>query len=643
MVLTRNQKRKYTLDDGEQNLEVDDSFTTVNLTKKRKVEHSDGSSDSDSEDSLTTAPTTVESDISESFNEERDESLEDDTLDDRFNPNTTNKTKGVVSLKISQQHIQQIIKESVRQLIKRADGDGEDFLNMDADKEAEDDYEKFLEYVNSIYEGDFFQRVPIEERKKALKSQFSKEQIQKMNQDLENIKRTYTNGAPNIVDILQLDINTAQKQKMLEKMHHYVNSDILSPEYNNTLKFLETNIKKYDDPKLEQVEKEILKATMSAEYADSYKKRVLKSCMPMHNKVIAYKKLEIMETYEDSDSSEYSKYKNWMDTLISVPFGQYIETPSLANEDTPQFVKRVRMVLDDKLSFLEQPKDQILNIVTQMIRNPNTSLNALGIYGPRGLGKTSIVKSIAEALGRPYRTISLGGESDASLLTGHGFTYVGSMPGRLIDILRETKCMNPIIMFDELDKVSQTHHGKEIIGNLIHLTDTTTNHKYNYDRYFSGVEFDLSKVLFIFTYNDPSKVDKILADRLFKIKVNNYSFAEKLEITKKHLINNVLEQYHFSTKDISFTEDCIQYIVKTSQSDEGMRDIKRKVELIVSRINTLLLTNPNDNIVKLKYRSLYESYKTLPTIVQKEHVDTLLSESFSTDNDETPPPFGMYN
>jgi ATP-dependent Lon protease len=215
------------------------------------------------------------------------------------------------------------------------------------------------------------------------------------------------------------------------------------------------------------------------------------------------------------------------------------------------------------------------------------------------------------------------------------------MPGRIIEILRETKCMNPIILVDELDKISQTHQGKEIVGTLIHLTDTTTNGKYTYDKYFSGVEFDLSKVMFIFTYNDPDKVDKILADRLFKIRVENYTTKEKLEITQQHIIKNVLQEFNFSNSDISFSKDSIEYIVKGSSSDEGMRDIKRKIEIVVSRINTLLLTKREDCVVDLKYKELYDYYSQLPIVVQKEHIDTFLHQSISN-NEPTPPPFGMY-
>jgi ATP-dependent Lon protease len=201
--------------------------------------------------------------------------------------------------------------------------------------------------------------------------------------------------------------------------------------------------------------------------------------------------------------------------------------------------------------------------------------------------------------------------------------------------------MNPIVLIDELDKVSETQHGKEIIGTLIHLTDSTTNNKYNYDKYFSGIEFDLSKVLFIFTYNDPSKVDRILADRLFKIKIDNYNVKEKIEITKLHIIPTMLNKFKFNTNDIIFSENAIQYLVSSSNTSEGMREIKYKIEIILSRINTLLITKEEDNIIHLKYKKLYSDYKILPVTISKTHIDILLDESISLENNNTPP-FNMY-
>ena len=432
-------------------------------------------------------------------------------------------------------------------------------------------------------------------------------------------------------------------------MHCLANSEVLTLEYNTNLKFLQSNISNFNDPELMKLEEQILKSANSS--TDSYRNKILTSKMSFENKVIAYKKLEIMETYEETDTSEYAKYKTWLDGLLSVPFGVYNEsgiTQYSSLENIQKYIKHVRNTLDKKLSFLEKPKDQIINIVTQMIRNPDVNINAIGLHGSVGTGKTSIVASIAEALNRPYATISLGGESDASSLTGHGFTYVGSSSGRLIDILKNTKTMNPIVLIDELDKVSETQHGKEIIGTLIHLTDSTTNNKYNYDKYFSGIEFDLSKVLFVFTYNDTSKVDRILADRLFKIKIDDYTIKEKIEITKLHIIPSMINKLKFNTNDtnttanlVNFSEEAIKYLVNSSNTSEGMRGIRCKIEIVLSRINTLLLTKEEDNIIHLKYKKLYSYYNTLPVTISEIHIDSLLDESISLDKDDKPP-FNMY-
>lgn len=981
---------------------------------ENEAEMTDNSTDTDSEiDSVSTGMTEVTSDTS-------DHSV-DFAEDCVILPDTT-RGRRVEPQVVSTRGLQDIIAETMSS-----------WKHKIAQRRASNNpYDIFLQYIDDIHAGSFFERSPVEESKDKLKDAIPEDDIKQFNQQLQQLQDQYKANAPSIIDILKMDIAPDQKQKLLEKLHHYANADILTGEYNATLKHLVTHINKTQDPELFKLEQQVIRSAQSEEYSDDYRKKLLTSHMSFDNKVIAFKRLEIMERYEETDSSEFAKYKNWMDILLSVPFGRYISIPSLRELPDKQhaidYISNVRTVLDNRLLYLEKPKDQIINVVSQMIRNPEFSINALGLYGGAGLGKclgvdtpvlmydgsikmvqdirvgdvlmgddstprnvlslargreelfevhhtlhnesyvvnkshiltlkmsdnkkvfdrknrnsfvvkwfdnqtitvrskhfhyntenkesmqrharaffdsigedkvvdipltkymelspkykkslqgfkvgvdfavkevefdpyilgvwlgdgssakseitnqdarilhhlahtlpkyncclehrdkytysikgvskgvgcnrflntlknldllnnkhipdaykinsrqnrlellaglldsdghlrtgnagyeitqknsrlaedivylcrslgfqcksrkimkgcyytgeykvgeytliyiygnglehipvlcprkkanarrqikdplvtaidivpkgvgeyygfvidgnhrfmlgnfivthnTSIVKSIAEAMGRPFRSISLGGESDASILTGHGFTYVGSNTGRLIDTLIETKCMNPVILFDELDKVSQTHHGREIIGSLIHMTDTTTNTRYNYDKYFAGVEFDLSKILFVFTYNDPSKVDKILLDRLFKIKVENYTFKEKLNITQRHLIANILEEFQLTTQDIQFEDEAVQYVVSGSKADEGMREIKRKFEIIVSRINTLLLTDKDSAIIKLKYGELYTDFQQLPVTVKKHHVDILLQDSIAMNGDTPPPPMGMY-
>uniref|UniRef100_A0A6C0DZT7 AAA+ ATPase domain-containing protein n=1 Tax=viral metagenome TaxID=1070528 RepID=A0A6C0DZT7_9ZZZZ len=505
-------------------------------------------------------------------------------------------------------------------------------------RNKKDEYKKLKKFVESIYDGSFFQRVPIEDKIGKLRKTLDISLVKELNDELEKLKSQYEMTAPSILDIIKQNIPDTEKQKLLEKVYLYTNSEVLSSEYNNHLKTLLHSSKDNYTASMRELHNKILDHSNTVQFSDDYREKILKSEMPFSNMVIAFKKLETMEGYESSDSSEYAKYKNWMDILLSIPFGKYIDLPS----NGPDYLPRVRNILDQKLSYLEKPKDQIINIFSQMVRNKNVKVNALGLCGKRGCGKTSIVQSIAEALNRPYRCISLGGESDASMLTGHNFTYVGSIPGRIIDILRETKCMNPVILIDELDKISETNQGKEIIGTLIHLTDTTTNMNYNYDKYFSGLTFDLSKVLFVFTYNDRSKIDRILADRIFTIDIENYTLKEKLEIVKKHIKKNVLDEFLFTEENVEFTDDAIEYIVEQSRKDEGMRDIKRKFEVIISRVNTLLLTSDYEGIIKLKYKKLKSSFSSLPVKIEKEHIDIFLEESFIYNDKSNDPPPHMY-
>ena len=649
MVETRGQKRK--LEEDDSSLVVNDTNINCKIKKKKTLkpcpeesenseeypeEYEEESAIMTNEDASTT---TTEPDFSEHESDKQEgegDEDEDEDEDEDFEDDSQLE-ENILNMKFDPKQTQEIIKDSIKTLIKRYGREGKEFLKT----KGETDYDKFDELIDSIYGGEFFERVPLEDRKKKLKDTLTQDEIKELTDELQNIKSHYNTNSPSIIDILRMNVSMEQKQKLLEKVHCLVNSEVLTSEYNSNLKFLTSNISSANDPELMKLEEQILKSSLNNGFADSYRTKILKSKMSFANKVIAYKKLEIMETYEETDTSEYAKYKAWMDGLLSVPFGVCNDsgiTKESSLEDIQKYIKHVRDTLDRKLSFLEKPKDQIINIVTQMMRNPDVNINAIGLHGPAGVGKTSIVESIAEALGRPYATISLGGESDASSLTGHGFTYVGSGSGRLIDILRHTKKMNPIVLIDELDKVSETQHGKEIIGTLIHLTDSTTNSKYNYDKYFSGIEFDLSKVLFVFTYNDPTKVDRILADRLFKIKVDNYDFKEKLEITNKHIIPYMIDKFKFDKDDIAFTEKAVKYLVNSSNKADGMRDIKTKIKIILSRINTLLLTNEEDGIVNLKYKKLYPYYKTLPVLIPDEHIDMFLDESISSEKGDEPPP-----
>ena len=271
-----------------------------------------------------------------------------------------------------------------------------------------------------------------------------------------------------------------------------------------------------------------------------------------------------------------------------------------------EYLKNVDNILDNSIYHQDEAKLQIKRIIAQWI-NGEMKGYSFGFEGPPGTGKTSLAKKgIAKCLvdeegnSRPFAFIAIGGTSNGSTLEGHSYTYVGSTWGRIVDILMETKCMNPIIYIDELDKISKTENGKEIIGILTHLTDSTQNDEFM-DKYFSGVKIDLSKVLFIFSYNDYSLLDSILADRIHRVKFKKLNRFEKVHIANNYIIPELLETVGLKKENVNFTKKILEYIIINYTQEAGVRKLKEKLFEIVREINLRYLVNDNSKNIVLPY------------------------------------------
>jgi len=246
---------------------------------------------------------------------------------------------------------------------------------------------------------------------------------------------------------------------------------------------------------------------------------------------------------------------------------------------------------------------------------------------------------ISKVLDRPFAFIALGGASDSAYFDGHCYTYEGSHWGRIVQIIQDSKCMNPVFYFDELDKVSDTQKGEEIIHMLTHLTDASQNSLFQ-DNYFPGIELDLSNALFIFSYNDESKVNKILKDRMYVIRTQGFKDEDKVKICKEYLSPEIYRLYDFNETDVIFTDEIISYIIHTyTEKEEGVRNLKRCIETIISKVNIYSLTHMGNSKESEGKETLSFTIKgfQIPLHVTRDIVDVLLTKG----NNSTIP-FGMY-
>ena len=347
-------------------------------------------------------------------------------------------------------------------------------------------------------------------------------------------------------------------------------------------------LNKNEIKKIKKIEDEI---NENKEQTIPLKYKILNMNIDNEKKKILLKKAEKFKSLSPNDQ-EYNKIKLYMEGLFNIPFEKYIDIPIDKNQTNKikLFFKKLKNDLDNCILGQENAKNKLLQIIGKKINNPKSYGNIIGLYGPPGVGKTSLIKNgLAKGINLPFKLIPLGGVTNVESIKGFEYTYVGSKWGKISNCLMETKCMNPIIFFDELDKIGNTENSKEVINSLIHITDNTQNDTF-YDNFFSNIPLDISKIIFIFSFNDIKKIDPILLDRMTVVKMDGFNTDDKINIAKNYSLKKVCKDIGFNIKYISINEEVIRVIINTYCPEKGVRKLEKCLETIILKLNLYYMT-----------------------------------------------------
>lgn len=306
-----------------------------------------------------------------------------------------------------------------------------------------------------------------------------------------------------------------------------------------------------------------------------------------------YKELDKLQRM-NPQGAEYTVQMNYLDLLLDLPWGEY------STDDLD--LNRAKKILERDHYGLEKVKERILEYLAVLKLKGNMKSPILCFYGPPGVGKTSLGKSIAEALGRKYIRMSLGGLHDESEIRGHRKTYIGAMPGRIMQNIKKAEISNPVFVLDEIDKLGRSNHGDPSSA-LLEVLDPEQNSSF-YDNYVE-TEFDLSRVMFIATANNLGSIQGPLRDRMEIIEVNGYTIEEKIEIAKRHLLPKQIEEHGISKKDISIDKKVFEKLIEEYTNESGVRGLDKMVaKLVRNRARQIAMDESFD--VKISIEELYK-------------------------------------
>lgn len=333
---------------------------------------------------------------------------------------------------------------------------------------------------------------------------------------------------------------------------------------------------------MKSIKNELGEQDSKSEEMEELREKIMTAGMPQQVETEALKQLHRLERMHP-DASEATMVRTYLDWMVDLPWNK-------KSEDAID-LQKAKVILDDDHYDLQKAKDRVLEFLA--VRKLKTSMKGpiLCFAGPPGVGKTSLGKSIAKSMGREYFRIALGGVKDEAEIRGHRRTYVGAMPGKIVQALRQVKTSNPVIVLDEIDKLGSDFRGDPSAA-MLEVLDPEQNATFR-DNYLN-VDFDLSNVLFIATANVVENIPSALRDRMELIHIPGYTENDKLLITKKHLIDRQIEANGITAENIKFTDDGIKYLISGYTREAGLRNLEREVGSVCRKVAKMVVMNESN-------------------------------------------------
>lgn len=401
-----------------------------------------------------------------------------------------------------------------------------------------------------------------------------------INHHLYNLRETNIHNRYNLEKIITAPISEENKLKALDLFDALSVLDVAHPDYEDIVLRLDDIMKKIVEPDHSALEDE-LKASCQPSNVD-YKSRILKLDAPFSVKGVLYDMCDTMMSLPRS-SDRYQNLYNKLNLALRLPYNQVLPVSDNISD--------VKARLDQGIFGMASVKEQILQAVINRQKNPHSSV-ILALEGPPGVGKTKVAKTIADALNLPFNIISFGGSIDSTILKGSDNVWSGAGPSAIVNILAKSKCANPVVLLDEVDKLGQTRGGTELQNALLHLLDPTQNVHFT-DGFLNEFTHDISQMWIIIAMNDANNLSTALRDRLQIIKIPAYNAQEKHDIVLDYTFNECLHQVGFNNGDVSIDSEAIKTLISLiDDKKSGMRKIKATLTQILSKIHMACHVDP---------------------------------------------------